>query len=498
MQQRRQQEYKKKDVAKGTEKRIESTTKLRKEQREKVISAKRTKLDQDEDAIEYTPEQLSNCLQDLRSQSKPKRLEGLRFLRKLLCSANPPIDQAIDPVILNSLVEFLQDTSDESNQLDAAWCFTNIASGTRDQTEKSLLAAPYLIQHVSGSNELLQEQCAWALGNMAGDCVQFRDVIRANGAIPPIVALLNHKNPSVVRTAAFALANLARGQDPRLGEFFAANIAPPLVRQITSSLENVVIEVAWLMTYLTAGSEQFSKKLVDEGLLPHISKLLQSQEISLIIPILRIVGNIVRSDQLTDLILSPLVDPPLLPTLLQLLDHPHRAIKKEAAYAVSNIAAGPPHHVDQLIRNNFMPKLTNLLRNSQFDIQKEVAYALSNLTTDGRYISAIVEAGVVPSFLTLLRTPDSEVAMLALNFIEMVLSLHPKGPQIIEKADGIDALESLQFHENQSLFNLANKLVDEYFGENYCGDDTNTNNNIDSVNNASYPPWRGQPQQFSF
>jgi hypothetical protein len=38
-----------------------------------------------------------------------------------------------------------------------------------------------------------------------------------------------------------------------------------------------------------------------------------------------------------------------------------------------------------------------------------------------------------------------DAAMLGVQFAEMVLRVMPRGPQAVEAADGIDALESLQF-----------------------------------------------------
>lgn len=42
-----------------------------------------------------------------------------------------------------------------------------------------------------------------------------------------------------------------------------------------------------------------------------------------------------------------------------------------------------------------------------------------------------------------------------------------EGRKLVEKEDGIDAMERFQFHENEDLRNMANELVDKYFGEDY-------------------------------
>jgi hypothetical protein len=132
-----------------------------------------------------------------------------------------------------------------------------LATGTHEETAAVVQAAPYLIQHLSGNNNALVEQCAWALGNISADCVECRDVIRANGILKPLLAILqiskykhsqysdwlvdmphrytsgvqqSRQSHSLARTAAFALANQARGQNPRLEEILNLNAAPILVR----------------------------------------------------------------------------------------------------------------------------------------------------------------------------------------------------------------------------------------------------------------------------
>lgn len=61
------------------------------------------------------------------------------------------------------------------------------------------------------------------------------------------------------------------------------------------------------------------------------------------------------------------------------------------------------------------------------------------------------------------------------------------GPKIVEQMEGIDALESLQFHENDQLRIMANSLVDTYFGENYGLEDED----YIETNVEDYPQWRG-------
>lgn len=69
---------------------------------------------------------------------------------------------------------------------------TNIASSCTRHTRTILGAAPQLVSCLSAPNPALQEQALWTLGNIAGDNDDFRQMLHANGALRPILRLLQH------------------------------------------------------------------------------------------------------------------------------------------------------------------------------------------------------------------------------------------------------------------------------------------------------------------
>lgn len=77
-------------------------------------------------------------------------------------------------------------------------------------------------------------------------------------------------------------------------------------------------------------------------------------------PSLRTVGNIVTG---TDPQTQLAIDAGLLSVLPHLLLHPRSSIQKEAAWALSNVAAGPHQHIQQLIACGALPPLVALLKN---------------------------------------------------------------------------------------------------------------------------------------
>ncbi|KAF3779448.1 Importin subunit alpha-9 [Nymphaea thermarum] len=152
----------------------------------------------------------------------------------------------------------------------------------------------------------------------------------------------------------------------------------------------------------------------------------------------------------------------------------------EAAWVLSNIAAGSVSHKRLIYSSEAVLFLLQLLSTASFDIRKEVAYALGNLCVvpaEGsgqpnlilEHLTALIDRGCLSGYISLVRSPDIEAARLGLQFLELVMRGLPngEGPKLVEKEDGIDAMERFQFHENEDLRNMANKLVDTYFGEDY-------------------------------
>ena len=93
--------------------------------------------------------------------------------------------------IFNVVTLHISTGGDIDLQIEAAWCFTNLAGSTREYAVRVLKASgAYLITYLSGSNVLLQDLCAWTLGNLAGDCEECRRMMLDQGAVDPLVHLL--------------------------------------------------------------------------------------------------------------------------------------------------------------------------------------------------------------------------------------------------------------------------------------------------------------------
>ncbi|KAK6942843.1 Armadillo [Dillenia turbinata] len=443
--------------------------------------------------------QTSSAVEELKSavayQGKgvmQKRVNALRELRRLLSRSEfPPVEAALKAGAVPLLVQCLSFGSPDEQLLEAAWCLTNIAAGKPEETKSLLPALPLLIAHLGEKSSLpVAEQCAWALGNVAGEGEELRNVLLSQGALLPLAKMMLPNKGSTVRTAAWALSNLIKGPSPKAATELIKidGVLDAILRHSRKADEELATEVAWVTVYLSALSNTATNILVQSDLLQVlVERLATSNSLQLLIPVLRTLGNLVAGEtHATPVVLvagneiTGNLGDNVISALIKCLKSEHRVLKKESAWVLSNIVAGSVELKRLIFSSEAVPVLLRLLSTAPFDIRKEVAYVLGNLSvapTEGRekpnlildHLVSIVGRGCLPGFIDLVRSVDTEAARLGLQFVEMVLRGMPngEGPKLVEREDGIDAMERFQFHENEELRNMANGLVDKYFGEDY-------------------------------
>jgi hypothetical protein len=144
------------------------------------------------------------------------KLLSLVGLRRLLSIENqPPIQPVIDANLVSVFISLLHHQIPKF-QFEAAWCLTNIASGTSDHVsnliEKDVLQ--HFIQLLSSPHVEVVEQVIWGIGNIAGDSPLTRDCVIHSGALERISMVLDQAVPgtSFMRNASWALSNLCRGR----------------------------------------------------------------------------------------------------------------------------------------------------------------------------------------------------------------------------------------------------------------------------------------------
>ena len=118
-----------------------------------------------------------------------------------------------------------------------------------------------------------------------------------------------------------------------------------------------------------------------------------------------------------------------------------------------------------------------LLAMADFDVKKEAAWAISNATSGGtpEQIRFLVSQQCIRPLCDLLTVQDNRIINVALEGIENILKLGEEDKEksgaelndfsrLVEEAEGMDKLETLQSHANDEIYGRAVKILETYFG----------------------------------
>uniref|UniRef100_A0A2K6UG20 Importin subunit alpha n=1 Tax=Saimiri boliviensis boliviensis TaxID=39432 RepID=A0A2K6UG20_SAIBB len=398
---------------------------------------------------------LGEIIQGVNSSDPALCFQATQTARKMLSQEkNPGLKLVVEGGLIPRMVEFLKPSLYPCLQCEAAWALTDIAAGTSEHSPAVVErgAIQPLMALLSSPNLAVCEQAVWALGNIASDCPEFRDKIISSSAIPHLLALISHTLPiTFLRNIMWTLSNLCRHKNPYPCDTAVKQILPALLHLLQHHDSEVLSDARWALSYLTDSCSNRISQVVDTGVLPRLVVLLNSSEL-----------NTQRA-----------IDTGTLNMVPQLLQHSKPSIQKEAAWALSNLAAGPCQHIQQLLAYDSLPPLVAVLKHGEFKVQKEAIWTVANFVTGATMdqLIQLVHSGILEPLVNLLTAPDVKIVLIILDVISFILEVAEKLSEkehvclLIEELGGIDRIEALQLHEKRQISLLALNIIEKHFSE---------------------------------
>lgn len=285
-------------------KRNDLSVQLRKARRDEQLSSKRKNLDGKIIEYESLPwnsvnntdvKELDRLKIDIAFGGNIDKFVAVQKTRRLLSRTQEPVIQEIISCgMVPLLVNCLDDTENPELQFEAAWGLTNIASGTPDQTYSVVEAGaiPKFALLLKSQHFHVVEQVVWALGNIAGDGPASRDVLLSHNILPDLLNLIKPQSPVMfLKNVVFALANLCRNvcTSPFADEF--DQCLPYFSKILYHSDVSILSDCCWALTFLSRGSIDAVQRTVDQGIVPRLVQLIASDNQSVVIPSLNIIGR---------------------------------------------------------------------------------------------------------------------------------------------------------------------------------------------------------------
>lgn len=414
------------------------------------------------------------------------QLEAAFCLRKLLSrEKSPPTEHFLRLGVLRRVVDLMKHTQDARMQFECAWILTNIASSDHTKLVVDAGALPVLCVLLRSSNVDVREQCIWCLGNIAGDGYMLRDaVLRTEGAVTNVI--LNIKNPmkqSMQRNAVWALSNLARFKPaPNVQAIKPAALVFSQLVQTTRDRE-VLVDSCWGLQYVSDAHPELVDVIARSNVLPRLVSLLGEGVKAYGTPIMRCIGNIVGGDdEHTDLAIRAGV----LPALAKQLQNASRNQRREATWALSNVAAGSKTQINELVHTpGLIHQLLDTMTHDDDMVQNEACWAVCNVAASGTDDHRLVLAkeGAIRCLCQMLAKRHNKILHIAVGGLSSLLrlgkereaaGLSPAFDELyaeFEEAQGVEKMEELQDLDDAELVAKVDAFADEFLDVEGEGED---------------------------
>jgi Atypical Arm repeat len=458
-------------------------------ERSKHVGGKKVRLNSTEETVVMVMSRLrevtsQQCNLFTSNQSIKDTFDVVQDVRRLLGDQKVPhIGILLAHGLLPYLTSLIQNHHHPTILYEIIWCFINLSSSSVPSHVEAVAAsgvvydiAKLLVHGDPG----ICEHAIWFVANISGDNTQYRDALMGMSIVTD--SLLHHMNRpanvSVLCATAWAISNLFIGQ--------SSNIIPLAIRFVPVLVYNTSIgvkgrvpasELVDLMTALLSITECCTETctlVLESGLLPVlIDAILHYQQLPntsmLMLPIIRMIWQFSggTEQQTEQVILSGFLN-----CGLKLLQSNHKCIQNLVLITLSNVAAGTHAQIDKLLKKRkLMKEIVRLATDGPAEVKKQALWTISNIVTQGtlKQANVMVHHECIAIFCNFLaNSHDNQLILVVLEAVEALL-LQSKKSQLgyedyFECCNGIQAIEDLQSSKVDKVYEMAVRIIVNFFG----------------------------------
>lgn len=234
-------------------------------------------------------------------------------------------------------------------------------------------------------------RAADAVTNLAHENNTIKNLVRTEGGIPPLVALLETRDAKVQRAAASALRTLAFKNDENKNQIVECGALPMLIFMVRSEDQAIHYEAVGVIGNLVHSSTHIKRRVLDEGALQPVIGLLSSEcpesqrEAALLL------GQFATTEPeyKVKIVQRGAVQP-----LIQMLNNSDSQLREMAAFALGRLAQNGDNQVGICHADGLRP-LLNLLDSNAGNLQHNAAFALYGLADNEDNVPDIIREGTV-------------------------------------------------------------------------------------------------------
>jgi len=331
----------------------------------------------------------------------------------------------------------------------------------------------------------------WSLSNL------HRERHKSLESVPLDLTSLTRITRVLHRTLTFASARLSPPSSPSPKSAQVAVAASAcMVANNFNSVTNTSTDVsanidmlqdaAWMLSYLTTHMsddilDRVATACVHTKLIGQcVNFLSQIQFRTLHAPLLRFIGNLCSGSAHATQICLDVGLAAMLQNLLSSTgpDASATSIRKEAYWIVSNLAAGSDIQIQLLFDHGILRCVADRwAHETQLPVQREMLFIWDNVLENCTRSQCCTFLGdffttVIQACTSLVQCPDANILLRVLSIVRTILTRDAEElsgrfrvrARLEEEEDQLlDGLEQMQMHENEEIYEIAQKLLSDYF-----------------------------------